>query len=312
MVPKLQEVHVSGKPSRNSVAKLRDMESVSIEASEFAYDTAIAVGERVKELRLCNNALSVDHIVELEMCSGLKELTMIVGEGADQVIPGLVEKLPKLRKLEVQWARPEPCRHVGDGNFGFHACYCTAESGAILKAVRAAPALESVEVSNLRVPLAEMKGLLDVLGSRLKSLNLSLEGQDELPLERLHEGLRSARKTNPSLRDIEVTDNHRSFFTVPVGTREEREKIRQELFDGLLSLKDRAPYVDVDALDYIVDMYTAGDESDDERDDENVDGFEDSDGELGDGNDDMDGSDEASGDDDEGLGSETDDMGADE
>lgn len=126
-----------------------------------------------------------------------------------------------------QWMQPSCFPHdVEAGGMGSHACYYDTEAGANMATVRSTSELESVVLCYAKIRLTEIKGMLQCLGSRLKCLHLSVEGQDESPRLRLREVIVTARRHNSGLRlrDITVTDNYHLFWKNSDGTKEEKER----------------------------------------------------------------------------------------
>lgn len=145
---------------------------------------------------------SKSDLLSLTRCTRLKRLRTIVEPGVEHVLAETIKAMPELELLHLTWDWTKP---------QWTGSYAQANSGKLLSAIRVAPKLARLSLTNVRISIDELTNILQALGTRLRSFTTSLCDQDEAPLQRLTAICKALADHNLSLEKFQTLDHKLSY-----------------------------------------------------------------------------------------------------
>lgn len=197
----LRTVTLDHAPRRKALLMLRGLQDVRIRAG---VTDAVFHAERLAPAvtELCTmDALDAGDIGIVRACTRLRRLEIGVKVGEECGLPALVEGLPELEALRLDWSRAV----YGTGKRR-RGKYAVVEDGVLRQVVRAAREVRKLGLVRVSMEWAEMEGLLEECGERLDELEISLKGQEEGMFERLERVLVGVGKWNRGVKRVKVSE----------------------------------------------------------------------------------------------------------
>ncbi|CDF40738.1 unnamed protein product [Chondrus crispus] len=254
-LPQLREVAISADPPRNALVHLRSIQAVRICSAPHGFQLAMMLRLKVTCLE-SSERLHANQIASLIVCPRLALLGADVDEGAEHSLQTLFRGVEVLHSLKLRWPQP----HQASSQLYQTTALTLAEanSDVILGAIPHAPVLDELYFLNVRLRKEHMKGVLSILGGRLKHLGISIWGQVDPPLFYLECMIRILATHNSQLRTFYVSEvasfekhlmreSYRRATSV-----QERESQLYQLRCALCALKRSAPLVQTCKLEMFI------------------------------------------------------------
>lgn len=250
---------------KETIRFLSMRDSVRITSSRYAYQLASLIGGSVSEItsldplpaahglftRESTTLFTTEQVHNFRNYPRLRTLRIKIREGADVVLPEVVQRLPELNRLELWWVpsgleEREPCKYSGYR-------FVTAQLGVMLRTIASARQLSKLCIARVRIPLTEMVRILKLIGRQLREFETSICDQEESPYDRLEAILLTTAEHNTELRELEVLDMEQVGGPMP--SDEWRGQARRVL-GRLHFLEKRAPNLVVSRLEQAMQTLT--------------------------------------------------------
>lgn len=237
-----------------SMARLRTLDSVNIETPRnhvaglgpcAVHRFAVLLGIPVTTLSI-DTCLDSEQISSLTNCPRLRKLDFKIAPGAEWALGDIVDKLPALRSLTLQWPPSAPWERR-DAPFPDEAPYSShieVPSGAVLRIVEGAQELAELSLDRVHILLPEVLRILKQMGTRLQSFALSVRNHEE-QLHCLNELLWTVVRCNPNLRAFRIEGTQRAQL---VSSYTELARLRQSCLAALTRLERQALEVETTQL----------------------------------------------------------------
>lgn len=201
--PKLREITLDGDVRLADVLALRALDTVRLRNQEN-FDAAVYTGPSLKELQSFETVRlgQLDHSV----FPGLETLSLPLKPRVERFLACI---LNSLTSLDLTW--------INAYENGAHNKFYAPSPGKILRVVENNPHMKVLQLFEIKLCRSELTKMLETLGNSLEVFGVSIEGQDELQIERLEFLLQTALEFNASLRDLQphwdyVSREHNDIF----------------------------------------------------------------------------------------------------
>lgn len=195
----LNEVTLLRRPTEPVVNRLMAFGTVRLKGFHGAYDLGLMLGLRVTWL-ICTELLTADQLRALKACQRLTVVRLLLQDGAEEGLEGVMKRWQCLRGLNISWVER------GRAISGLLGRFYRVREGVLNRAVACAQTLRELHITNARVATTEVVCMLKCLGENLTSFGVSLLGQSDGCARRLCVLMDTMRNCNPELRECFVSD----------------------------------------------------------------------------------------------------------
>lgn len=194
-VPNVTDVCVESAPPEHLLERVMRMEAVRVWNMHNAFSFLPMVLEVLKELDidlLIGGGVSQRDLMTLVKCERLEVLRLMLDRNVTKGLDSVVRAMPQLWSLKLRWeSAVTDCCEVELVN---------VTQGMLLTAMKSTSNLKELALIGVSIDLKELEDILASLGNRLLRLDVTLEGQEEQPLQRLAVLLVAAIKWNHELQ----------------------------------------------------------------------------------------------------------------
>lgn len=175
---------------KQSLASVKSLGLAGPNALEMAAD----IGATVTSISCKVPVRNEDDLHALTKCPRISEIDLTIAPGLEFDLGSLVTSFKSVRQIYLTW--------MNNGG----TVPLETVPGAIYRMVRNAPALTELRLFGVSIPLDEMYNVLELLGTRLRCIQVSVGSQKEPPLERLQSLLVFATLFNTELREFSISE----------------------------------------------------------------------------------------------------------
>lgn len=194
-VQSVTDVCVESAPPEYLMERVSRMEVVRVWNMHNAFDFVPKVFGILKELDidlLIGGGVSQRELMTLVECERLEVLRLMLDREVTSGVDYVLRAMPRLWSLKLRWENEVTDRGKIE--------LVNVTQRMLLAAVESASSLRELALIGVRVTLKDLEAMLANLGDRLLRLDVTLEGQEEQPLQRLAVLLVAAIKWNHELQ----------------------------------------------------------------------------------------------------------------
>ena len=172
----------------------------------------------------------------------LKSLSITISEGTETHMTNFIGGLPNLHCLRVSWWK----------RMDYSLLYMIQKS-SMLNSIRHVENLRELQLYNVLFPEGELEGILEVMGSRLEVLGLTVQRYDMRHQQWFAGILRTISKHNRKLHKLEVPENETEVSLTARGSEARHDYQRRwrclvNILKALRSVHENTHYADVPGI----------------------------------------------------------------